>query len=48
MDNLINLTISIKINNETTSTTRIATLNVKTVKNTDKAITEELNNKVLI
>ena len=42
MDNLINVTMRNKIGNETTSTTRIATLNVRSVKNKDKAIIEEL------
>ena len=44
-DNLINVTITNKISNETTSTTRIATLNARSVKNKDQAIIEELNNK---
>ena len=45
MDNPINVTITNKIGNETTSTTRIATLNTRSIKNKDEAIIEELNNK---
>ena len=42
--NLINVTMTNKIGNETT-TTRIATLNARSVKNKDQAIIEELNSK---
>ena len=45
MVNLINVTITNKIGNETTSITRIATLNARSVENKDQAITEELNSK---
>ena len=43
-DNLIDVTIT-KNGSETTSRIRIATLNARSVKNKDQAITEELNNK---
>ena len=45
MDNLINMTVTNKIGNETTSTTRIATLKARYVKNKDQAIIGELNNR---
>ena len=45
MDNLINVTISNKIGNETTSTIRTATLNARLGKNKEPAIIEELNKK---
>ena len=46
--NLINVTITNKISNETTSTTRIAKLNARSVKIKDQALIEELNNTNVI
>ena len=39
------MTITNKIGNETTSITRIPTLNARSVNNKDQAIVEKLNNK---
>ena len=41
MDNLINVTVTNKIGNETTSTTSIAKLSSRSVKSKDQAIIEE-------
>ena len=45
MDNLINVTIANQISSETTSTTRMVTLNARSVERKDQAIIGELNNK---